>query len=320
LTAAETGYAYREGRARDVRSTFTISALAVHHTASKMGLLDAPKPSSAQIDAEWSIQRDVLEFVAGQPGGSYWICEDEGEPVGYARVHRGADMEQLTELMVLPSHHGRGIGRALLQRCFPRPPTPELGRLVVAAGAPGDLTLYQDFGVMPVAGHWHLRASSGDYVERRAQAIDVDASEPDVHALEADRAVAEWNLLEPPAIGQRRPELHEFFGRTRTCLATMDASDGRASGLCWVGANGDVGPAVAATAGDLAPVVLAALDRIARLRSPGVLGIYCATDSWWLLRRLRQLGFRVYWPGWVMSSVPLPGLDRYMPMRPPHLL
>lgn len=318
MTAAVTDYEFREGRARDVRSTFTISALAVHHTASKMGLLDAPKPTSSQIEAEWAIQREVLEFVAGQPSGSYWICEDRGRAVGYARVHRGADVEQLTELMVLPTHHGRGIGRALLERCFPEPPTPELGRVVVAAGAPGDLTLYQDFGVMPAAGHWHLRASVGDYVERRALAIDVDAAEPDVHALEADRAVAEWNALEPPAIGQRRPELHEFFARTRTCLATMDG-DG-ASALCWVGTNGDIGPAVAATPGDLVPVVLAALDRIARLRNSGTLGLYCATDAWWLLRRLRQLGFRVYWPGWVMSSIPLPGLDRYMPMRPPHLI
>ena len=35
---------------------------------------------------------------------------------------------------------------------------------------------------------------------------------------------------------------------------------------------------------------------------------------------LRTLGFTVFWPGWVMCSQPLPGLDRYMPTRPPHLL
>jgi GNAT superfamily N-acetyltransferase len=318
LTAAATDYRFREGRARDLRSTFTISAHAVHHTASRMGLLDVPPPTPLQIEAEWEIQRDVLEFVAAQEGGSYWICEDAGEPVGYARVFRGSDMEQLTELMVLPSHHSRGIGRALLQRCFPDPPTPQLGRLVVAAGAPGDLTLYQDFGVMPAAGHWHMRARVADYVERRAH--EVDATETAVHALEGDRAVAEWQLLEPPAIGQRRADVHEFFARTRTCLATMNPATGGALGLCWVGANGDVGPAVAATPADLVPVVLGALDRIAKTRDPGILGIYCSTDTWWLLRRLRQLGFRVYWPGWVMSSIPLPGLDRYMPMRPPHLL
>jgi hypothetical protein len=48
--------------------------------------------------------------------------------------------------------------------------------------------------------------------------------------------------------------------------------------------------------------------------------VFTTTLSWWLLRRLRTLGFSVYWPSWVMCSVPLPGLDRYMPTRPPHLL
>ena len=35
---------------------------------------------------------------------------------------------------------------------------------------------------------------------------------------------------------------------------------------------------------------------------------------------IAYLGFVVYWPSWVMCSEPLPGLDRYMPTRPPHLL
>lgn len=318
MTAAATEFGFREGRSRDLRGTFTISALAVHHTASKMGVIDGPPPTPAQIETEWGVQRDIVEFIAAQPGGSYWVCEDEGEPVGYARVCRFGEMEQLTELMILPSHHARGIGRNLLERCFPHDPTPELGRLVVAAGAPSDLTLYTDFGVMPVAGHWHMRAHAADYVERRA--LETDVSEPAVHALEGDRAAVEWKLLEPPAVSHRRPQLHDFFARTRTCLATMDPETGSATGLCWVGKGGDIGPAVAVTPADLVPVVLGALDRVAKTREPHMFGVYCTTDSWWLLRRLRGLGFRVYWPGWVMSSIPIPGLDRYMPMRPPHLL
>jgi GNAT superfamily N-acetyltransferase len=318
VSTAATDYAYREGRTRDLRATFAISALAVHATATRMGLIAGPPPSLAQIEREWESQRELVEFVAAQPGGSYWICEEDGEPVGYARVCRCTDMEQLTELMVLPSHHGRGIGRGLLERCFPTDPTPELGRLVVAAGAPADLTLYSDFGVMPVAGHWHLRMPASEYAERRAR--EIDSTDPAVHALEGSRAAAEWKLLEPPAVGHRRPELHDFFARTRSCLATMDPDSGGATALCWVGPSGDVGPAVALTPADLVPVVLAALDRVAKTIEPPSFGVYCSTDSWWLLRRLRKLGFRVHWPGWVMSSIPLPGLDRYLPMRPPHLL
>ena len=84
--------------------------------------------------------------------------------------------------------------------------------------------------------------------------------------------------------------------------------------------DGDIGPAVAEGTEELAPVVLAALDRVAKMQEPESLGVFCTTASWWLLDRLRRLGFRVHWPSWIMCSVPLPGLDRYLPTRPARLL
>jgi hypothetical protein len=77
---------------------------------------------------------------------------------------------------------------------------------------------------------------------------------------------------------------------------------------------------VASAAGALVPVVLAALDRVAKAVEPDELHVFCTTDSWWLLRRLKSLGFKVDWPGWVLCSEPLPGLDRYLPTRPAYVL
>ena len=81
------------------------------------------------------MSRELIEFAAAQEG-CYWICEDDGEAVGYARACRFGEMEELTRLAVAPSHRGRGIARSLLTHCWPEPPTPELGRVVVAPGAP----------------------------------------------------------------------------------------------------------------------------------------------------------------------------------------
>jgi hypothetical protein len=189
---------------------------------------------------------------------------------------------------------------------------------VLGLGTPADLSLYTEFGAMPVSGHWHLRHRSDRYMERRSQELDV--AEPAVHALTAERAVAEWKRLEPSAIGHERPRLHEFFGRTRSCLAIMDASRAEALAVCWVSPDGEIGPAVAEEPEQLVPVVLAALDRVAKQQEPETFGVFCMTDSWWLLDRLRRLGFHVWWPSWVMCSVPLPGLDRYLPTRPARLL
>jgi len=309
---------FREGGPADLRAAFTVSELAVHDTALRSGVLDTAPPPEARIEEDWQRRRALLEFTASQPGGGFWLCEQGAELVGYGRVASFGGMEELTELMVLPGHHRQGIGRALLDRLWPGDPTPDLGRVVVAAGASADLTLYSDFGVMPVTGHWHMRGAPDDFLERRSR--EIDTTEPAVVVLERERAVAEWNRLEAPAIGHRRPGLHDFFGHTRTCLATMDADAGRATALCWIGQDGEIGPAVGERPQDLVPVVLQALDRVAMTREPDHLAVFCATDSWWLLRRLRMLGFRVWWPSWVMCSIPLPGLDRYMPTRPPHVL
>jgi hypothetical protein len=171
---------------------------------------------------------------------------------------------------------------------------------------------------MPVAGHWHLRLETARYLENRSHETDATEAETAV-VLTSDRAVAEWKRLEPEAIAHERPALHEFFGRDRVCLATVNG-DGAAKALCWVSTDGDIGPAVGQTPAEVIPVVLAALDRVARTQEPTQLGIYASTTSWHLLHRLRLVGFRVFWPSWVMCSVRLPGLDRYVPTRPPFVL
>jgi GNAT superfamily N-acetyltransferase len=308
---------FREGTAADLAATFAISERAMRDVAERQGIMPpGPELSDADIRGDWLRKRPLIEFLAAQDG-DYWICEDEDRPVAYARVVRFGRMEELTELMVEPGHQGQGIGRALLERCWPHDPSPELGRIVVAAGAPCDLSLYMAFNVMGVAGHWHMRQPAEGYLEHRSLE---DATEPGVHVLKADRAVAEWKRLEPDAIGYERPLLHEFFGRDRTCLGYVDQQTGETAGLCWVSSEGDIGPAVARRPGDLIPVVLAALDRVAMTQEPEHLSLFATSTSWWLLRRLRTLGFRVYWPSWIMCSEPLPGLDRYVPTRPPSIL
>ena len=309
--------AYRAGTRKDAGSTFALAERALHQAAIEVGVLPADAEiGDDAIAASWARHRALIEFLDAQPDARMLVAEDDEGPVAFARAIRFGAMDELTDLMVDPALQGQGVGRELLARLWPGDPSPEMGRLVVATGAPRDLSLYMDFGVMPVAGHWHLRQRTERYLEHRSQEIDV--TEPGVHMLTPERAVMEWKRLEPPAISHERPELHEFFGRDRICLATMDG-DG-ATGLCWVSGEGEIGPAVASTPEGLVPLVLAALDRVAKTQEPESLGVYATSTSWWLLHRLRLLGFRVFWPSWIMCSVPLPGLDRYVPTRPPNLL
>jgi GNAT superfamily N-acetyltransferase len=310
---------FREGGHGDLRAAFELGESAWDASRRARGLLRPDEGRDHdELRGDWERARQFIEFVAAQPDGSFWICDDGAEMVGYTSSSRFGAMDELTELWVAPSHAGRGIGRSLLERVWPNSPTPQLGRVVVTLGTPVDLTLYTEFGVMPVTGHWHMRHRVDQYLEQRAR--ERDATDPGVHVLTPERAIAEWKRLEPDAVGHERPLLQEFFGRTRICLAYLDRQTGTARALCWVSSEGDIGPAVGETAQDLVPVVIAALDRVVKAREPETIGVFCTTGSWWLLDRLRRLGFRVHWPAWVMSSVPLPGLDRYVPTRPARLL
>ena len=309
---------FRDGSLADLAGTFALSDRTMHQLATDQGFIADGARSDKQIADTWARYRSFIEFLDAQPDRRYLVAEDRGELVAYARVVRFGAMEHLTDLMVHPSRQGHGVGRQLLEQIWPGDPSPSLGRLVVATGAPRDLSLYTDFGVMPVAGHWHMRTDTAAYLEKRSQ--ETDATEAgSVVVLTVERAVAEWKRLEPDAIAHERPSLHECFGRDRACLATVD-SDGTTKAVCWVSSDGDIGPAVGTKPGDVIPVVLAALDRVAKTQEPPSLGVYASTTSWHLLHRLRMLGFNVYWPSWVMCSVPLPGLDRYVPTRPLFLL
>jgi hypothetical protein len=310
---------FREGRASDLEAVHLLGETAWDQSRHARGLLSEERiRSEDQLRAEWRRDRPLLEFMTAQQGGSFLVAEDEDQIVGYVIVTGFPGMDEMAELWVASSHAGRGVSRGLLERCWPNSPTRDLGRIVVAVGQPSDLTLFTEFGVMPVTGHWHMRHRVDQYLEQRAQ--EVDASEPGVHVLTPERAVEEWKRLEPVAIGHERVALHDFFGRTRNCLATVDADTGHATALCWVSGHGEIGPGVGQNPEDLVPVVLAALDRVAKMQEPETFGVHCTTASWWLMDRLRRLGFKVHWPAWIMSSVPLAGLDRYLPTRPVRLL
>ena len=311
-----TALEFRSGRTADLRPAFELSRRALHHMALSLGVQGGPDIDPENLARQWERRRPLVEFVSAQEG-HFVLAERAGETVGFARTCIFGDMEELTELHVAPEHLDQGIGPALLSEVWPGAPTPELGRVAVAPGVTRVLNAITSHGMMPAAGHWHMRARTADYLEARSRVTD--AAEPPVVVLEADRARAEWQALEPGAIGHDRPGLHEFFARTRTCLASVDPG-GRPTALCWAGMDDAVGPAVGLTSQDLVPVVLQALDRVAKTQEPDTLSVYCATHSWWLLRRLRSLGFEIVWPIWVMSSVPLPGLDRYLPTRPAHVL
>ena len=208
-----------------------------------------------------------------------------------------------------------GPARTLLPERPDAEPRPPRGR----AGATGDLTLYsrlrRDAGRRPLA-----PARLGGRLRRAAGARDrLDRSgRPRARRPTAPRPNGRRSSRRRSATGGPRCTTSSLARAAAWRRWTRDRQRDRRSA-------GSVRPATSARRSRSRRPISCRWSSRRSTASPGRFGppnfgVYCATDSWWLLRRLRNLGFKVHWPGWVMSSIPLPGLDRYMPMRPPHLL
>lgn len=267
-------------------------------------------PDDAAIGARWAQERPLFEFLASLPG-RYQIIESHSQIVAFARVVTLGGVENLTELFVDDPFQGRGLASVLLATCWRDRSS---RRIIVAAGANADLTTYMGIGTVPLAGHWNMGATAATYVERRAKEPEAAAR---IEPLESVRALAEWQRLEPLALGHARPELHRHLS-DRTCLVAFDRL-GRVDSICWVSRAGAIGPGVGRNPEALVRLVIAVLDREAGAGREA-LQLFVPTVNATLLLRLRGLGFRLAWPSWIMGSFSLPGLDRYVPTQPSWIL
>ena len=195
-------------------------------------------------------------------------CDDAlGAPAAAARVHRRPSRRRVRGLrgrrragrlrarrpLRRDGRADRAVGRAVARGAGSRggPARALLARVArprswaaswSAIGRPADLTLYTDFGVMPVSGHWHMRHRTRG-VHRAPLPGDRRAAEPTVHALTPDArgrgveaaGAARHRPRAPAAARVLRPHAHLPGHRRRT---------GAATGLCWVSSEGEIGPAV----------------------------------------------------------------------------
>ena len=222
---------FREGEHSDLRAAFTLAELAVHDTARRTGVLATDPPSDEQIERDWHQRRDLLEFTAAQDGGGFWVCEDEGRadrlragvPVRRDGAAHGADGAPRVPRQ---RHRPRTARPPVARRPHPRP-RPARGGCRCARRPHAVRGLRGDARDRPLA---HARLRGG--VPRAARAGDR------LHRPARARALAGARRRRSGSVSSRRRSatsgrmLHDFFGRTRTCLATMDAEAHAAPRRC----------------------------------------------------------------------------------------
>ncbi len=99
-------------------------------------------PSLPNVDEDYPLYRHELET------GSLLVAESAGRVIGFAGSVSRGDRWFLGDLFVDPAHHGRGVGRRLLDELVDRD-APGPVRATMASDDPRALTLYTQLGMTP---------------------------------------------------------------------------------------------------------------------------------------------------------------------------
>lgn len=108
---------FREATASDSRAAFEVFIASLLDLGARLGV-DTITGGAEDIDTLWARRESMLRHVA-ETADRWWLAEEEGRVVGYARSTLRDGIRQLTEFFVHPRAQSGGLGRELLARVFP---------------------------------------------------------------------------------------------------------------------------------------------------------------------------------------------------------
>jgi GNAT superfamily N-acetyltransferase len=110
---------YRRGTLDDSQNTFDV----FHQSILGLGERLGTNPISGEHDLQslqnlWARRQSLFEHLA-RTSDNFWVAEQNGKIIGYARSILRDRVRELTEFFVLPECQSAGVGRELLTRAFP---------------------------------------------------------------------------------------------------------------------------------------------------------------------------------------------------------
>jgi len=109
----------RPGTSEDLFGAFVAFRLALHRLNQSLELASPEnKPGPENFPEHFEIFRTYTEHLA-ETADQFWVAEDEGEVIGFARSILRDGIRQLSELFVRPDRQSQGVGKHLLDSAFP---------------------------------------------------------------------------------------------------------------------------------------------------------------------------------------------------------
>ena len=136
---------YRPATLADSYTAFKIFEASITDLSQRLGVMAITEGDDpAVLEQLWQRRRPLFEHLA-RTADQFWLAEQAGQAIGYARTIRRDDVRELTELFVVPDQQSAGVGRELLARAFP--PDEAAHRVIIATSDARALARYLKAGV-----------------------------------------------------------------------------------------------------------------------------------------------------------------------------
>ena len=260
--------------------------------------------------ADWWSSGERLQRFLADHAAEWWVAEEPASRalIGFARsIERGGLLE-LTEFFVLPTSQSRGVGRALLERCFPS----DRGdiRSIIATTDVRALRLYYGAGTVPRFPLLTLVAAP----VRSA----LDAEIVPLALGRAPDALRQLRRIEVSTLEYGRDEA-EVRWLLRDREGYLYERRGTVVGFAFVG-RGGAGPVAALDPGCL-PDILLHVEHRANALGVERLEFQVPGPNEVAARHLLSRGFRIDpWVNLLMSNRPFGQFDRVLGFGPPVFL
>lgn len=298
---------YRRGTLEDAYPVFVLFEETLHDMLIRFGQTpDQDWDDPEKLAKMWSLRGRLYEHLA-KTADEFWLAEQDGTLIGFARSLLHGDLRELTEFFVKPGVQAKGIGRELFRRAFPIRGSERrsiIATLDVRAQAHYLKSgVRQRFLVMYLGGVPQGRETGG-----QIRAVELVPAEETFDFLDAvDRQV----------LGFSRRDVHEFLLADRPGFR-YQTEKGKTLGYGYVGEAS--GP-FALLDHSAFPAVLALAETEAARRGQTWMGFEVPGANQQALDVLLGRGFRLDpFMAVYMSSHPLPHPENYILTSPPFVL
>ena len=195
---------YRKGTIEDSFSVFKVFLKSIMDYSERMNVMAVTGGKDPEkLASLWESRKPMFEFLA-RTASQFWVAENDGEILGYARSIEHEGLQELTEFFVSPDQQSAGIGSELLSRAFAK--SDAHYRTIIATLDERALYRYMKMGVY---GRFMTK-----YFYRKAEKVNIQ-TDLKIESMNLDIHLEAVSRIDRELISHARGGVHQWLATVR---------------------------------------------------------------------------------------------------------